>query len=100
MKIFVDDKNGLFQSLPPGTEYKNGKLVYNEDKAESDKVIPNDKITMDVVREVANNIESMIQMTSDVSSNYPDNKVPMLDVKVWLNKDDNNRSIIHSMKNL
>ena len=99
MKIYVDDLNGLFQSLPPGTEFKNGILVYNVDKAESDKDIPIDKITMDIVQDVANIIEAMIQMTSDVPCNYLDNKVPMLDVKVWKTNMTITKFIIHSMKN-
>ena len=91
MKIYVDDVNGLFKSLVPGTEYRDGKLVYNAEKAEVDEKLPEDRITMEIVKEVANSIDDMIKMTIDFPSNYEDNKVPMLDVKVWVNESDNNR---------
>ena len=46
---------------------------------------------MDVIKEIANDIDPMIQMTVDNPSNYEDEKVPMLDVKVWVNKEDKNK---------
>ena len=55
----------------------------------SDKELPDDKVTMTVINDIANSIDSMIEMTYDVPSNYTDKKVPMLDVKTWINKDDN-----------
>ena len=50
-----------------------------------------DKRTMELIKDVANSIEDMIQMTIDVPSSYMDGKVPMLDTKVWLNNEDNNK---------
>ena len=37
LKIFVDDVNGIFQPVKPGTEFVNGKLEYNEGKAKNDE---------------------------------------------------------------
>ena len=42
---------------------------------------------MNVIKDVANNIDPMIQMMIDVPTNYDDRKVPMLDLKVWLDSD-------------
>ena len=42
---------------------------------------------MKMVKEIANYIDSMITMTTDVPSNYTENKVPMLDVKVWMQEE-------------
>ena len=39
---------------------------------------------MEVIRDIANTVDEMIVMTFDVPSNYTDNKVPTLDVKVWV----------------
>ena len=89
MKIFVDDLNGVFSSLPKGTEYIDGKLMFSEKKAEEDKDLPDDQVTMNVIKDIANNIEDMIVMTADYPSNHKVNRVPMLDVEVWINEEDN-----------
>ena len=44
-----------------------------------------------MIKDIANDVESMIQFTADVPSSYSDKKVPMLDTKVWLNNEDNNK---------
>ena len=41
--------------------------------------------------DIANDSQSIIEMTVDVPSYYRDYKVPMLDVNVWLNKDENKK---------
>ena len=43
LKIFVDDVNGIFCPVSVGTEYKNGELIYNEEKAKEDKDLPEDE---------------------------------------------------------
>ena len=90
-KIYVDDLNGLFKIIAPGTEYKDGKLVFNKEKEMEDLKLPNDKVTMEVIKNVANSITDMIKMTVDYPSNYEDMKVPMLDLKVWLNESERNK---------
>ena len=88
MKIYVDDFNGIFQPVKAGLQYRDGKLVHNVEKEKKDENIPDDKRTMNVVKDIANSIDSMITMTIDVPSKHQDGKVPMLDVKTWIN--DNN----------
>ena len=44
---------------------------------------------MRIIRKVANSIDPMIQMTIDAPSNHADLKVPMLDLKVWVNEQSN-----------
>ena len=89
MKIFVDDLNGVFESLPKGTQYVNGNLVIDAKKADEDRNVPDDRATMDVIRDVANDIEDMIVMTVDVPSNHQTARVPMLDVEVWIDEANN-----------
>ena len=88
MKIFVDDLNGVFSTVPKGTEYIEGNLVFNPTKAAEDNDLPDDQVTMNVIKDIANDIEEMIFMTADYPSNYKVNRVPMLDVEVWINQDD------------
>ena len=44
----------------------------------------NEKSTMDIICSVANHIEPMIQFTYDIPMSYSDSKLPVLDIKVWL----------------
>ena len=89
IKIYVDDLNGIFHTIAPGLEYKEGKLTFNPEKAEDDMDEPDDIRTMKVIQQIANSIEDMIEMTIDVPTNHDDGKVPMLDVKAWINNDNN-----------
>lgn len=87
----MDDVNGVFNVLEPGTEFKNDQLTISEAKKKEDEGVDADKRTMDVIKDVAYSIDEMIQMTIDVPSNYKDRRVPMLDTKVWLNEEDENK---------
>ena len=44
---------------------------------------------MKVIRDIANSIDDMIVMTADVPTNHGKNRVPMLDVEVWIDEIDN-----------
>ena len=91
IKRYLDDINGVFKTLAPGTEFKNNELRINEDKIEEEKAIHDDTRTMTVKKDIANSIDSMIQMTIDTPSSHTNNKVPMLDLEVWLEKEDKNK---------
>ena len=90
LKIFVDDVNGTFQPVGVGMEFVDGELRYNTNKAIADEEINEDERTMKIVRDIANSIDSMIKMTIDYPTNHADLKVPMLDVKVWINQEEDN----------
>ena len=74
--------------MKKGTEYKEGKLVLNPEKAERDEDVPDDKVTMEVIKDIANEIDDMIIMTVDCPSNHETKRVPMLDVEVWLHEEE------------
>ena len=40
---------------------------------------------MEIIKDIANSIHDMIEFTVDVPSNYADGKMPVLDMKVWMN---------------
>ena len=84
LERYIDDVNAVTEAVPPGTEYTAGKLVVNPEKAERDSTRPEDLITMEVVRDIANDIDDMIKFTIDVPTNHSDGKMPVLDLKVWL----------------
>ena len=45
---------------------------------------PDDRRCTRELRKLGNSIRSDIQMEEDVASNYDDGKLPMLNLKVWL----------------
>ena len=90
LKIYVDDTNGVFQTIRAGIQFKDGKLEYNENKKLEDENVPDDERTMEVIKDIANSVDPMIKMTIDFPSKHEDKKVPMLDVKVWLEEKSNN----------
>ena len=91
LKLYVDDINGTFGVIEKGTQFENGRLQFSKEKEERDETIPEDEVTMQIICQIANTIENMISMTYDVPSKHEDHRVPMLDLKVWLNKEDNEK---------
>ena len=86
LKIYIDDVNGVHQTIKAGTEYIDGELRHNKEKEEEENNSTEDERTMKVVKEIANSIDPMVQMTIDVPSKHEDQRVPMLDVKAWLDE--------------
>ena len=74
LKIFVDDVNGIYHPIAPGTEYIDGSLEWNPEKAVDEESKSEDERTMKVILDIANDIEGMIKMTSDITTNYEDKK--------------------------
>ena len=57
---------------------------------------PKDRYVMERVKEIADTIHPSTKTTCDYGSNYNDNKLPMLDVKMWLGDSTNGqRKILH-----
>ena len=56
-----------------------------------------DKEVVQKISEIADTIDPCIRTTYDYCSNYADGRVPMLDLKIWIGKDDNNEwKILHT----
>ena len=81
---YLDDVNMITRCLPAGTVYQDGGLVVDRQLEEEEQGVEGDKVTARVVREVANSITNMIRMEEDVPSNHPSNKLPILDLEVWV----------------
>jgi hypothetical protein len=88
---YKDDIDIVAVSVENGTEIQNGKLVINEEKIKIDEEKSDSQITMDIVKEIAEQVDPMIKLTTDVPSNYEDGYLPILDLEVKINKEENNR---------
>ena len=68
-KRYVDDINMIIDSKYKGEEQ--------------------DKKMFEEIKNIGNNIHTSIQLETDYPMNYEDKKVPILDVKVWIDEDGN-----------
>ena len=101
---FKDDGNLIVEELPEGTMYSHeyNELIFlgndwNMPKGEKYRSLEeiykekckrnNEKNTMNILVEIANKIEPMIQFTADVPSNHSDGYLPVLDIKVRLDEE-------------
>ena len=84
IKRYVDDLNAVMKALRPGTVYKSVKerLEVRKDKAEEDQGREEDKITMEVFKDIANSIDKSIKVEVDFASKHEDGMMPILDMKM------------------
>ena len=81
---YVDDINICTNAVQPGMKFVEGKLEICEEEIYASELIPKDKRTMDLIKQIGDSIHSSIVLESDVPSNHEDRKVPILDLKVWI----------------
>ena len=91
---YVDDKTMLVSSVPPGTRYRDGRVIIVDEEIENDKTIPSDKRTADVVRTMASDIFKGISFTADCPSSNTNGKMPVLDLQLWLEKGEDGINIV------
>ena len=96
---YVDDIVIAMKAIAEGARYRDGEIWITEETREMDRVVPRDKRTFEFVRAVANTIHPSIQVKVDVPSDHEDQKLPALDLKVWIDEvavgDSFKRKIIH-----
>lgn len=88
---FKDDIQIVNEALEKGSIITGGKLEIDDDKKEMDKNKSDAKVTIEVIQNIANDINPMIQLTVETPCNFEDNKLPVLDVKVDINEEENYR---------
>ena len=80
--------------LAPGTRWQvgpwadrlGGKMVVIEQLVQSDELLPADMRTMEELRKMGNSICEIIQLEEDFPSKHDDQKLPILDLKVNVEK--------------
>ena len=90
-KRYVDDINQALPAVAPGTKYTNGTVVIEASRDD----VEADARTMRFIQSVANSIHRSIQVEVDYPSRYADKKMPILDLKVWVETDGTVSKIIH-----
>ena len=83
---YVDDENPVLKPVPFGSRLINGIIQIDQTCVESDKLIPHDRRTFNIVQQIANLIWPNIQFTVDVPSECQSGLIPMLDMEVGINQ--------------
>ena len=83
---YVDDENPTFKPTPFGARLVNGKIQVIPEHIVSDKQVPHDKRTFNLVLEIANSIWEHIQFTMEVPSDSETGYIPVLDMQVAINQ--------------
>ena len=83
---YVDDSNQLSETAPPNTVYNvlTGKLAKDDNLNLNET--PEER-TVRVLLSIANSVQNGIIMDADYPGKNDDRKLPILDMKVWLNDD-------------
>ena len=88
---FKDDIIMATKRIANGTKLVDGKFTIDSEKVIEDKEKSGSKVTFEVIRELAENIDPMIKFTIDTPCKYDDRKLPALDIKVQINPKENSR---------
>ena len=84
--IYVDDHFGIHSATPMGAKYNKRlkKVEIKEDQLKIDAELEDDKRTANLILDIANTLDSYIQMKAEVSSDHPElgNCLPILDTQV------------------
>ena len=100
-KRYEDDIDLGTEAIDGKMEYVNGELRERRNDEETSE--PPDKRTFDIIKAIGNEIHSSIQLTTDVPSENEDGKVPILNLKCWIEEIDVGRHAVvheHYIKNV
>jgi hypothetical protein len=79
---FKDDIFISASNLEKGTKLVEGRLIVDIEKKKEDEEKPDDSITMEIVRQIAESVNPMIKFTADIPSDHKDKKVSVLDLNI------------------
>jgi hypothetical protein len=91
LKIFkmIPDIYTMFKDDIESLE-KSSKLTKDEEKKSIDEERSDNKLTMEIVQQIANSINPMIKLTVETPCNVKDGKMPVHYIKVKVNDSESN----------
>ena len=94
---YVDDINIVTKGQIHGKRYKNGEIEVSEERKKDDDSKENDEVMMEFIKSVGDEIHPSIKLEVDYPSRYEDERLPILDIKVWITrrKSDEKRVIMY-----
>ena len=96
-KVYVDDEFVVSTSIGPGWRYDKNerRMIWTKQFDTEDRDVPSDLLTARVITDISNDLDCDIKMTLDCPSLNPDKRMPVLDLKAWIEKVDG-KSIIQT----
>ena len=88
---YKDDIEVAMESLDKGSKLEDDKIILDEEKKSVDEDKSDTKVTMEIVQTIANSIDPMIKLTVETPCDSPDGKLAVLDLKVKVNHEEQNR---------
>ena len=92
---YVDDINTVIKKVAKGTRIENNQLTNTEEKRREDETKEDDEITMNVFKGISETIHDSIKLKVDYPSKYEDRKIPILDLKVWIEETEDGSHIMY-----
>ena len=92
---YIDDTNLVGEQTEVGARYEDGRIIITDESVREDQDIPDDERTMKLLQSIANSIHHSVRMTIDYPSKHADKKVPMLNVKMWIEEGDDRRLLLY-----
>ena len=84
---YVDDTVIVIEAIQEGYRLVKNKLIWSKQAEMEDKDVPDDKRSFSILRQIADIIDKDIQWEEDTPSCHNDGKIPVLDLKVWIEDD-------------
>ena len=86
---YVDDSNQIAEAPPKGYRYdtEKRKMVKSQEGSENDDSEKDDERMARALIEIADEVMGCIKMEADMPSKNTDGKLPILDMKVWMNSE-------------
>lgn len=81
---YVDDTNIVAKVAKPELRYRDGQVIMEECFEEEDKNLSPHQRTMELIKQIGNDIHPSIELEVDNRSRHVDGKLPILDSKVWI----------------
>ena len=87
-KRYVDDINVIVSAPKAGLKFvkSEGRVVEDGSAAAQERVVKADRRCMASVQKIGNSIHSSIELEVDYPSRHEDGKLPILDLRVWIER--------------
>ena len=83
---YVDDSNQIAKEPPPGSRYDTEQERLILDTLQDEQDVPADKRLARILLDIANSVMECVVMEGDWPSKNEDKKMPILDMKVWVDE--------------
>ena len=85
-KRYVDDINVIMNASAAGLRFEEGNVIQDENFAQIEQNLEPDKRCILLFQSTGNSIHPFVRLEVDYPSRHEDGKLPILDLKVWIEK--------------